>query len=761
MKSSSMNHYAVGAVILAIMNIVLVACGGDSGSGANPSENEKSTLYSEVETVRDLGRCTENRDGDTVYVVEKLRDYICKNHAWVDASEEKGSEQYLSSSEKAKSNTNSSSSETTKSNDNSSSSETAKSSANSSSSKKSNTSSSSEIVKSSASSSSSKKAELEASSSSLNKDAYAEENLVVKKRSILGVAQKGPFKFGSPVYLRELSEDGLEYTGMVYQDEISSNKGDFVIPNVNLISPYACVEVRGLYRNEITGEYSKDSISLFALTDLKTALSDAKNEPRNKVNVNLLTHLEYKRALYLVHKGYSVYAAKKQADQEIMTAFELPTTIKYSEDLSVFEDSQDNNVNYANASLMMLSLLFLGEKSDAEIKNTIDKFIEDFEKDGAWDDEQTKVSMADYAAEINSTGIRTNVKAWNVLDIPKFEEPLEMFWNNVYGLGSCTDLRSGVILKNKNSRSKNADVYYKCSWNQSKKVGNWVKATQLEYDTFGNNCLTDGSIVAGNIITSNKYVCDAGSFRTANDLEITLEKGCVSFTENDEITKLISDRMDSVYICKNHLWAGSVKARDGYLLDDRDHKIYKTVVIGTQTWMAENLNYSDSAIYLGMKGRSWCYKNSVDGCAKYGRYYTWATAMDSAGTFSSNGKGCGCGKKCSPTYPVRGICPEGWHLPTRSEWYTLYSAMRTSPYAMQAIGYDEWPKATDAYGFSALPVDFDYYGNNCSYVGVDAVFWSATENINDNVDLLLLTADAVHFDYNYKFDTFSVRCLQD
>ena len=172
----------------------------------------------------------------------------------------------------------------------------------------------------------------------------------------------------------------------------------------------------------------------------------------------------------------------------------------------------------------------------------------------------------------------------------------------------------------------------------------------------------------------------------------------------------------------------------GEMVDWRDRTLYKTVTIGGVTWMAQNLNYADSIVYPAIKAGSRCYDNNPDNCETYGRSYKWGTAMDSAAVFTDGSKGCGLGGTCSIVVPARGICPEGWHLPAPGEWDALYSAMGSSPVAMQARGfenlpecdyvgntYSPWVNATDAYGFSALP-----YG--CiSLPGCSACFWNAAE----------------------------------
>lgn len=767
--------------LVTLFTLLFAACGGDSSSGAKaPEPAEGANDGREVATLVDMGRCTNEREGDTVYVAEKLTDYLCKNNSWVDLSEVSSD----MSSGKADSNTTSSSSKGTGSTD-------------------------------------------ETDPSSSDSDTDVPEGFVRENISVTGVAQKGPFKFGSPLNLYELKKN-LTPSGSVYKDEISSNKGDFVIPKVSLAYPYAKLEVRGLYRNEVTGEWSADSMTLRALTDF--------SEERTDVNINLLTHLEYDRALYLVQeKGYSVYAAKKQAAQEIMTAFEFATAVTYSEDFAIFQNEGVSATTSAgNATLLAISALVMGNRSDAEIQNTIDKFIADIKTDGEWNDLQTKAGMADWAYDFNYGTIKASVKSWNILDIPAYETYLDIYWNNIYGLGGCSVNRKDVVAPNSNKLSKNYNKYFICNGNQwdpattyqkdtyewaTGKTGEfkkgdvtdtiyiyngtkwdvseretaiglcqnsnagvvsefddvyyicknnaWGTATVLEYDTYGKTCLKDGSIVVGKVVASNKYVCDAGTFRVANEQELSLNKGCVSYTEGDVIRRPLSVAQDSVYQCNGNIWNGSIEDDEGYLFDSRDGKFYRTVTIGTQTWMAENLNYSDSTTYVGMKGRSWCYGREIDNCTKYGRLYTWAAVMDSAGKWSTNGKNCGDHKSCTPTYPVRGICPSGWHLPTKAEIDTLFTnvggVLTAGKMLKSTSGWNSNGNGTDAYAFSALPAgkrssNGDYYDE-----GSVASFWSSTE---------YTTGGAYDMSLNYYYGTaslgsslknngFSVRCLKD
>lgn len=199
----------------------------------------------------------------------------------------------------------------------------------------------------------------------------------------------------------------------------------------------------------------------------------------------------------------------------------------------------------------------------------------------------------------------------------------------------------------------------------------------------------------------------------------------------------------------------SIEGADNFFIDARDKQIYKKVTIGTQTWMAENLNFETDG--------SRCYNDSAKYCAKYGRYYTWADAMDSAAVFSDNAKGCGYDVECTIKTPARGICPEGWHIPDSTEWRTLYSVMGKSSNAMQAKGFDGWPDATDAYGFTALPAG-GYMRSAFYDVGGYARFWSAaefTEYDNHSADYWYLNAIGATLSFADENFSLSVRCIKD
>ncbi|MDA3880906.1 MAG: FISUMP domain-containing protein, partial [Prolixibacteraceae bacterium] len=183
----------------------------------------------------------------------------------------------------------------------------------------------------------------------------------------------------------------------------------------------------------------------------------------------------------------------------------------------------------------------------------------------------------------------------------------------------------------------------------------------------------------------------------------------------------------------------------GTFTDSRDGKTYKTVQIGTQVWMAENLNYETSS-------GSWVYDNNSSNASTYGRLYEWETAKD--------------------------VCPSGWHLPSDDEWKQLEMAIGMSQSDAYNTGHREtnegtklkatsgWSNngnGTDDYGFTALPGGYRYRDGSFEYEGDLAYFWSSTApNSSFAVyRLLSYSYEDVYRHYTNKNRGFSVRCVRD
>ena len=203
------------------------------------------------------------------------------------------------------------------------------------------------------------------------------------------------------------------------------------------------------------------------------------------------------------------------------------------------------------------------------------------------------------------------------------------------------------------------------------------------------------------------------------------------------------------------------------IIDSRDGKVYRTVKIGDQVWMAENLNFDPGQ---GGSGEdkydwSWCYNDEPANCDVTGRFYTWAAAIDSVklANDADNPLECGYDKFCNLTGTVQGICPSGWHLPSYNEWKTLFDAVGGESTAGKVLkSQTGWHKnkGTDAFGFAVLPAGL--WNHAFNYDGWLAYFWCSTENDRSR-------ACDVAMDYYYadvglgnstKYYGFSVRCVK-
>ena len=206
----------------------------------------------------------------------------------------------------------------------------------------------------------------------------------------------------------------------------------------------------------------------------------------------------------------------------------------------------------------------------------------------------------------------------------------------------------------------------------------------------------------------------------------------------------------------------------GTMTDTRDEQVYKTIKIGDQTWMAENLNYYDASL----DGHSWCYgaenSETTANCAVTGRLYTWAAAIDSAKLYEDLSIDCGYDKICALPDTVYGVCPPGWHLPTYAEWNTLLTTVGEESIGcllMSQTGWNNGNIGTDRYGFSALPAGYRNFSDAYYEVGDYAYFWSASEYKDDDDWAYLVDFQprfrSADLETNGKVLGLSVRCLQN
>jgi TonB family protein len=221
------------------------------------------------------------------------------------------------------------------------------------------------------------------------------------------------------------------------------------------------------------------------------------------------------------------------------------------------------------------------------------------------------------------------------------------------------------------------------------------------------------------------------------------------FTDGD------GDFARDVYYYKLPGFSFSVRCVQDYdkdaLVDFRDGKKYKSVKIGEQTWMAQNLDYNAEG--------SKCYDNKLANCEKYGRLYNWEDAMQA--------------------------CPDGWHLPDYDEWQTLAAFTGGKEIAGQKLkaknGWEKWDCEwteiddrgrttkrskcnSDNYGFSALPGGWGGSNGSFGFVGRNGIWWSANEYFIYDTSRLL----GMRHDLEYTIDDggipkshlLSVRCLK-
>ena len=371
----------------------------------------------------------------------------------------------------------------------------------------------------------------------------AEGVVAISNKKIAGVSQKGPFVKGSDVTLKETSKNGdFEPTGREFTTKTISGKGDFKFDGIDLESQYVLLSVEGRYKREHTGETSSCPMRLDAVSNL---------EKRETVNINLLTHFEYKRVLNLVKEGKTFAEAKKQAAKEVLGAFGVKIDVSSAEDLNIYNSSDGDRTLY-NISRIIDEQPEWNYWHDwysadddidcSKLQAYVDGFADDFADDGVLADS----IMQDLAGEGYSSA-----KEWsNMMDVDE------------------------------------DDIKRKDGANPGELSIRFLKS---EYD-FG-------------ILVFLNYM----------DLELCTADLWGEYRKLDRAMVLDGERIESGYfLCNGYYWDLTTKEHidslkipveheSGTMTDPRDGRKYQTVSFNyegkTYEWMAEDLKYDSKELY--------------------------------------------------------------------------------------------------------------------------------------------------------------------
>ena len=618
-------------------------------------------------------------------------------------------------------------------------------------------------------------------------------------KTIYGFVQNEPFRAGTKVKIYELDPETFKQTGKYFEGKIQSDKdGSFAVSGVTFSSPYALFEVS-----------SSDDITLKALVDLCD---------RDTVSVNVLTQLEYERILYLVEKGYSFFAAKTQAEVDVLAAFGIEGSFANFEDLNI---AGDDGVEELLA-VSVLSLCYGGENKLTEFLNS---FATDIKEDGKWDDETVKAKIADEAQrkyfEGKLSSIYQNILGFKMGSVPNkvaYERYINDFWSVIYGFAACRGGKKNFF-SSKNSKSSyyGSDTGFVCMdsfwYKQLKTGGTLLCSVEREGAIIGQSHIgyvsvckngkvvdvyrsinsegeyeyydpsdssdtsepiepkaVDGELRNGEREKVKKFDEILGRWVDANTNDRTLMLNGCTFKRHGEISKSpkdetyyycdscpdavlwynngetpyvepwwrkakdvdfvrrdekceaedvgrIIERADSVtgrFYCTVNGWVNLIDwsydvpkefrfnpdVDYGTMTDVRDGKTYRTVEIGEQVWMAENLNYAGPNDDI-----SRCYEDVPAACEAGGRLYSLSV--------------------------VDTVCPSGWHVPQKEEFETLLATVGGIDNASNALksisGWTNDYSGSDAYGFSAVPTGGalieSHYGPFFSYSGYTAYFF--------------------------------------
>ena len=246
-----------------------------------------------------------------------------------------------------------------------------------------------------------------------------EGNPVISKSVFSGYVQKGPYINGSSVMITPLDKQ-LNQTGNIFTTQIIDNSGSFEQKNLEFASNFIELKADGYYFDEVKGENSSGSLTLYALADITDV---------NSLNVNILTHLERQRIIYLIqNEDLSFSDAKKQAGREVLDIFKLslPDDVP-AESLDLTED----------VLLLAVSVIVQGQLSTGDMSELLANISSDIRTDGKLDNPVLGSQLMNNVAFLDLEQVKSNIEErYSILgitvdvDINELKSCIEQFKNN-------------------------------------------------------------------------------------------------------------------------------------------------------------------------------------------------------------------------------------------------------------------------------------------------------------------------------------------
>ena len=409
---------------------------------------------------------------------------------------------------------------------------------------------------------------------------------------LVGVAEKGPFRYVTSIKLIELdSTQHLADSKRTHKTCILNGDGNYSFDSVDYVSPYLRVKANGYYRSELTGGLSPSPVTLEAVVDVTE---------KDTVNVNILTHMEAERVLKLVENSGNnqpIRAVKAQALRDILSSFDiqwdkssgsgstggnggfggwnfggqqqqLTTDGRFAEDIGLFDGDE-----YSGA-LLAISIMMQRKGSGSEMMSYAAGIADRIKGNGNWDDNNAKADLADWLMVLDTSGsyatIRNNIASWNMGEVPDFEKHLKRFWSRAYNFGDCNAQKADSVFCISNSLSAyfcgggydqpGPTVRFICDANTHE----WRAATAVEKDTYGyGKGEYPGQIKNGRVDKEKYYVYDdeTKKWRAATSDDIQ------EFEDLEDVYKSLQPGEKVIFFLR-HAKRSDDTGKKGHLTDD-------------------------------------------------------------------------------------------------------------------------------------------------------------------------------------------------